>query len=267
MNPSPFDSPDADVALRTDDGTSFRVSSQILSEASPLFRDLLTLPQPAADKDVLPAVIQVAERSEVMHTLLRFIYPIKDPPVETLSLLGDVLGAALKYDMGLAVQSLRQLLLSPKFVKNEPFRVYAFACQHGVDEEANIASGHTLTMNILDAPLMEELKFITGYEYHQLLNLHRSRGKAAQDLLVCHPTIRCPGCSRVYPPKWWIDWSTQAKVELRRKPTTNIIFSLAFLAKSSRAWCQYCGASILKSPFLLALKKRIDDLPTTIRDI
>ncbi|KAF8506208.1 hypothetical protein JB92DRAFT_3122298 [Gautieria morchelliformis] len=91
MNPSPFDSPEADLALQTEDGTSFRVSSRILSEASPFFRDLLTLPQPAeeqdvspaVEKDVSPAVIHVAERSKVLHTLLKFVY--QDPRVETLS--------------------------------------------------------------------------------------------------------------------------------------------------------------------------------------
>jgi BTB/POZ domain len=271
MDPAPFDSPDADVTLRTDDGTSFRVYSRILSEASPFFRDLFTLPQPAADKDASTAVVPVCEGSEIIHTLLRFTYPIEDPPVETLSLLSDVLGAALKYDLAVAVQSLQRLLLSPKFVENEPTRVYAIACRHGLEEEAKIASSHTLNVNVLDGPIVEELKFITAYDYHRLLALHRSRSTAAQNyLLMCYTDTRCSQCSDgefglTKPSRWWVDWTTRAKEEVRRKPTTNVIFSLAFLAKSSKAGCERCAASMLKShESLLALKKRIDGLPVTI---
>ncbi|ETW75378.1 hypothetical protein HETIRDRAFT_456000 [Heterobasidion irregulare TC 32-1] len=42
----PFDEPHADVILRSSDNTDFRVYENILSLASPFFRELFSLPQP-----------------------------------------------------------------------------------------------------------------------------------------------------------------------------------------------------------------------------
>lgn len=269
MDPAPFNSPDAELVLHTSDGISLRVYSRILAQASPFFYDLLTLPQPAST-DATSAPLDVSENSKVMHTLLMFIYPIEDPHVEALSLLGDVLAAALKYDMSLATQSLRRLLVSPQFLQHESLRVYAIACRHHLEEEAKLASTHTLSTNILEAPLAEELKFITAYDYHRLLNLHRIRGIEAKKLLVHQPHVRCQQCSGgqlvpANPPRWWVEFSNRAGKELQRKPTTNAIFSLPFLAQAARGGCQRCGTSILDShEFLAALKKSIDDLPATI---
>ncbi|KAF8592295.1 hypothetical protein K439DRAFT_398953 [Ramaria rubella] len=269
MDPTPFVAPDAEVTLHTSDGISFRVYSRILIEASPFFRDLLGLPQPAIEKNAPTAVVDVPENSKVMHALLSFVYPIEEPPIDELTLLGEVLGAALKYDMAHAVQSLRRLLISPEFLYDSPERVYAIACRHHLESEAKIASTHTLTVNILDAPLAEELKYITAFDYHRLLALHRTRGAAAQKLLN-NANIRCWQCSGgqfglANSPKWWVDWAVRAKEELQLRPTGDVVFSLAFLAKSAVAGCPRCGGSILEAhEALMSLKRAIDELPATI---
>ena len=131
MAPSlaPFDAADADLTLRTPDGVTFQVYSRILAVASPIFHDMFKIPQPDADKNTSMPVVDISESSEVMDALLRFIYPIEDPPMKTLSMLSDVLAAADKYNMVSATQSLgRPLVFSPIFVDKDPVTVYGIAC-------------------------------------------------------------------------------------------------------------------------------------------
>ncbi|KAH8118858.1 hypothetical protein DFH11DRAFT_1850438 [Phellopilus nigrolimitatus] len=271
---SPFTTPDADAVLRTSDDVELRVHRRILSEASPFFRDLFTLPQgDSADSATAPTV-DIAENAEVMETLLKLIYPGMEPVVNTLDELSVLLAAAMKYDMIRATEILRRFLVSSRFVEKEPTRVYAIACRHDLEHEAQLVSSHTLRVNIIDCPLSEDLKYITAWSYHRLLDLHRRRSAAAEDVLESSITdtddVKCEQCSAGHhgalcPPRWWTDFSRRAKEELRVRSTTDVIFSMAFLAQSANTGCQRCAGSIFESyAFLEKLKRRIDDLPSTI---
>ena len=56
-----------------------------------------------------------------------------------------------------------------------------------------------------------------------------------------------------------------AQDELKMRPTTDVIFSMPFLAQVASAGCERCAGSILNShAFLEDLRKKIDDLPATI---
>jgi hypothetical protein len=273
-----FNYPDADVILLSQrpDATEFRVHRCILAAASPFFRDMFTLPQPSSSeprsKEHTPLpIIPVTEDHTTLELLLRFVYPIPDPIITSLASLSLVLGAALKYDLVLPVCRLRRLLLSPCFVQHEPTRVFAIACRYDLEEEAKVASRYTLAVNILDCPLSDELKHITAFSYHRLLDLHRRRSKAAQDLLQVSNDVKCMQCNGssygvFLPPKWWTEFEKLAREELSVRPTTDVIFAMKFLAKiADAANCQRCPGSILDShKFLEELKGRIDELPSTI---
>jgi hypothetical protein len=275
MSPSPpeyeFDAEDADITLTSHpEHTEFRVHKCILSAASPFFRDMLSLPQPSPNGVELP-VIPVTESQITLDLLLRFIYPIHDPIITNLDDLSSVLGAAVKYDFPVVCATLRKHLLLPQFVRAEPTRVFAIACRFDLDEEAKLASRYTLVINILDSPLSEDLKHISAYSYHRLLNLHRTRSGAAQALLKLPDDVKCMLCNgtpygQFTPPKWWVEFERLASEELRVRPTTDVIFQMAFLAKAAAASnCQRCPGSILDShAFLEELKARIDELPATI---
>ena len=257
MAPSlaPFDaSDDADLTLRTPDGTTFQVYSRFLAVASPVFHDMCKLPQPDADKNTSIPVVDVSERSEVMDALLRFIYPIKDPPVKTLSMLSDVLAAADKYNMISAIQTLGRLLIFPPiFVDKEPVRVYAIACRYGLEEAAKVAASRSLTTDILCAPLMPELKWITAHDYQRLISLHQTHSHDAQKILEEFKwSGRCSQCQLVPSggmgdpdPSIMKDWLIRAKEELRLRPTTEVIFSLSFfwMGKRNCTRCRRFGMS------------------------
>ncbi|THH05705.1 hypothetical protein EW145_g4597 [Phellinidium pouzarii] len=269
-----FTATDADVVLRTSDNVQFRVYHHILSEASPFFKDLFSLPQgDLADSTVAP-IVDVSESAEVMEGILRLIYPKQDPVINSLDELSPLLAAATKYDIVRATETLRRLLVSPRFVEKEPTRVYAIACRHDLEAEARVASKHTLRINILDCPLSDDLKHITAWSYHRLLDLHRQRSKAAQAVLdeaiTSADDVKCMQCSSSHygslcPPRWWTEFATRAKEELRVRPTSDVIFTVAFLVESSRTGCQRCAGSILEShAFLERVKSRINELPSTI---
>jgi len=272
-----FSSASADLVLRTSDGVDLRVFSAILAEASPFFADLLSLPQPqstspgpSSPNAYTPAIVDISEMVEVMELLLRFVYPRPDPTIEKLDDLRPVLAAAFKYDFTAAIASLRRALVSPEFLEKEPTRVYAIACMYELEDEARLASSHTLKLELLAGALPAELKYITAFEYHRLLQLHKERREKACELLVRPEEVRCANCTAVQfgkpcVPKWWDDFELRAKAELGRHPVSDTVFSLQFLSQSAAAGCPRCGTSLLAShDALTKLKASIDALPSTV---
>lgn len=269
-----FQAADADIVLRSVDNIGFRVYKCILAEASPFFRDLFTLPQPSPSSkgggEVDIPVVDVSEDAEVLDALLRLVYPGTDPKLDTLDAISQALAVAMKYEAVRPIETLRRLLVTPSFLEVAPLRIFAIACRFDLDEEARIASRYTLRTNILDSELSDDLKYITAYQYHRLLNLHRRRAQAALKVLQLEDDVKCMQCSAshygaVSPPRWWTDFERRAREELSVRPTSEVIFSMEFLSKSANTGCQRCPGSILDSyAFLQRLKQSIDDLPSTI---
>ncbi|KAH9482238.1 hypothetical protein JR316_0004336 [Psilocybe cubensis] len=269
-----FDAVDADVILlctEMDRSTEFHIHKCILSAASPFFDDMFTLPQLADDASDKVPIIPVSEPSHILDTLLRYVYPVSRPIIESLDELLLVLDAAVKYDFPTVITALRSLLLSSRFLQLSPIRVYAVACRYGFWEEAKIASRHTLSVNLLDAPPTKEFKYISAYEYHQLLTLHKTRASAAIDLIRAPEDFKCMQCNGSAftmndAPKWWHQFEKKAKAELAVRPTTEVIFGMEFLFKAAQSsGCSRCPESVLDSwKFLQHLKESIDALPSTV---
>lgn len=266
-------SPASDVILESNDGVKFYAHKCILAAASPFFEHMFALPQPltklSSNED--HPVIPVSELSSNIGALLQFIYPEPDPELESLDDLDDLLASSSKYDFMGVIAALRKELVSPRFLEENPLRVYAIATRFDLEYEAKIASRHTLSCNVLDCPLSEDLKFISAHAYHRLLVLHRTRAEAAQRLLKIKDDVKCMQCTSMYygnfvPPKWWKVFERCAREELAQRPTTDVIFSLPFLARvSQECECTRCSGSILDNhEFLSDLKQRIDGLPSTI---
>jgi len=292
-----FKAPNADIILQSSDGVLFHNFRWILAEASPVFRDMLGLPatlpvsSPLVFTEPLERIV-LSEPASTLQPLLCLIYPVAPQPEFTCLLtLKVVLAAALKYEVALASNTLRQALVAPTYLENETLRVYAIACQFGLDDEAKIISRATLAIALLDEPLCDELKNISAYDYCRLLNLHRSRATAMKGVLALRSAscpIRCSCCSSAsyeHPSSlpayqrrrgtltineravalWWIEWERRAKEEITRRPLTDVVFSLKFLSECANSGCRQCGASVLNSwVFLDKLKEEMDALPDMI---
>lgn len=255
-----FDSPDADLVLVTCEATRrFHVHRSILSIASPFFHDMFSLPQkqPHTPNDDTPEV-QMTETEQVLEALLRFIYPVEDPHISSLTELSRILEAAVKYEMSCVISALRRILISREFLDREPTSVFAIASRYGLDAEAKEASKHTLKCQILDGPFLDEFRDISAYSYHCLLDLHRKRVRQGEDLIV-----------GALPPigERWTDYERRVKEELQKAPHGRGIFELEFFA-NSYPWdsvCSTCRSRVRKTLDRLAdVKKRIEELPETI---
>ena len=264
-------SEDADVVLESADGVKFCVHRCILSAASPFFEHMFALPQPPPDTKEHRPLVPMSEHSSIISALLQFIYPEPDPAVTSLDELVALLTTSVKYDFLGPITALRKELISPRFLDEIPTRVYAIASRFDFEYEAGVASQRTLSCNILDCPLSDDLKYISAHAYHRLLVLHRTRAEAAQALLTMPQDIKCMQCSGPFygafvHPNWWKEFKKLAKEELSVRPTTDVIFSMAFLARVAReSGCIRCAGSILDAhAFLANLKKEIDNLPSTI---
>ncbi|KAK7472425.1 hypothetical protein VKT23_000539 [Stygiomarasmius scandens] len=199
-----FNAADADVILtpdsREESPVRFHVHKGILSIASVFFKDLFSLPQnesKSSGPDV--PVVPMSEPASTLDVLLRLAYPIPDPHIETLDDLIPVIEAANKYDFLEVICSLRKTLLSPRFLDLDPVRVFCIACRYDLEEEALIASRHTLRIDVLNYPLCDDFKHISAHSYHRLINLHRRRSAAAQELLKLPYDVKCPQCNGILP--------------------------------------------------------------------
>jgi len=74
--PETFDVSDTNLMIRSSDLIDFRVHKSILATASPIFKDLLSLPQPSDSEivDGLP-MVQLSESSELLNSLFSILYP------------------------------------------------------------------------------------------------------------------------------------------------------------------------------------------------
>ncbi|KAI8996536.1 hypothetical protein BD414DRAFT_478322 [Trametes punicea] len=172
---APFNQPSADIVLRTADDVEFRVHSQILTQASPVFSTMFSLPQPqgseaasnstptgsdsaqsgaSATPPVPVPVVDVSEDSATLDLLLRILYPISKPAMEDAATLVPVLQAAQKYEMEWPVQIMSERLRA--IMPDAPLQVWAAACRAGLEDVAREAS-LALKMSLIPAPTLQKL--------------------------------------------------------------------------------------------------------------
>ncbi|KIM90348.1 hypothetical protein PILCRDRAFT_41804, partial [Piloderma croceum F 1598] len=132
---APFDRPDADVIIRSSDNVDFRVLKLLLSLASPFFDDMFGLPQGTIGaihekqetRDDLP-VIQITENSQVVTILLKLCYPITiapAPALDSVEMVLAVMEAAIKYGIEEVELYVREALIKPPLVEENPTQVFA----------------------------------------------------------------------------------------------------------------------------------------------
>jgi len=188
-----FDAEDADLILRSTDCKEFRVHRCILSIASPVFRDMLALPQPHDPDHKLPHV-DLPETATTLDILLRYIYPIPSPKIEDFTTLSNVVASAEKYGAEGVISQLRTILVSSHFLDLNPLRVYAIACRWSFFEEAKLASTRTVHADLVKQGegCTEDMKYMSGLDYHRLLVLQEDRKDKVKKAVTDEPVSE--GC-------------------------------------------------------------------------
>ncbi|KAI0266136.1 hypothetical protein BC834DRAFT_935728 [Gloeopeniophorella convolvens] len=186
---TPFDSPDADVILRSSDSCDFRVRKSILAMSSDFFKDMFSLPTPCREAnqsegdqsdpfDGLP-VINVSETKKILYGLLTAVYPVPMARLESYEDVLAVLGAAHKYQMDTAVDYIRgwiKLGRLPNLTSCPLPLAYALASRYRLEKETNDAVWSAI-----------ELPFTT-HEFGA--HLHAMDGASLYALSACRTRYR-----------------------------------------------------------------------------
>ncbi|KAI0820765.1 hypothetical protein BC628DRAFT_1395248 [Trametes gibbosa] len=143
---APFDSPGADVILRSCDFVDFRVHRAIISTASPV---MLEKVRSETDESMLVPVYVMDEDSVVVDALLRMCYPVAHTQPADLDLLLDVLSASRKYELKKAEQIVRAFW--PVMLASDPLRLYLAAARHGWGAEARMCADELIRRHNIPA--------------------------------------------------------------------------------------------------------------------
>jgi hypothetical protein len=184
--PEPLEIPDANLIIRSSDLVNFRVHKQVLAMASPVFKDLLSLPQPSDSESIdgLP-VVQLSEGAELLHNLISMLYPASSVTPNSYDHVLCLLSACQKYEM-VSIQSLIRDKVErghfPAPVGAEVFSAYAIAWAKGLIPEVENTARLTLDYPMTFETLGDNLRVFEG---SALIDLANFRRRCKDSLVAC----------------------------------------------------------------------------------
>ncbi|KAH9939280.1 uncharacterized protein BXZ73DRAFT_43725 [Epithele typhae] len=205
---APFNQANADTILRSADLVDFRVHRLILSQASPFFADMFSLPQPLGVEQRVP-VIDVSEDSKTLRYLLSACYPTDRPEVETLEEIVPVLVAGMKYSMDWLAKTLSKSLVA--LIPQDPLQVWAHACRSELPVVARLAisdirrrgTAEKPAIRVLDDMIREAgvVSLFQGINSGTYFRLRQSIRRSSENSFVIRPPPHYfPESSRPIPP-------------------------------------------------------------------
>jgi len=176
LAPAPFNDERADLILQSNDEVPvhFRIFKFILSIASPVFADMLTIPLPESQKTHEIQVVALPESSETLDLSLRHLYPVRSPEVVELRQTLILAEFAHKYQVDALEQDITRYLMDA--INRDPVGVYAIANKlgyKGIGEKAALSS-----LNLQFSQLQSQHVQYAPAEL-ELLRYHVACGQAA----------------------------------------------------------------------------------------
>ncbi|KAF8808802.1 hypothetical protein BYT27DRAFT_7188275 [Phlegmacium glaucopus] len=267
-----FNSLDADIVLVSADNTSYRVPSFTLRNACNLVHE----PQTSSTHD---QVIVVDEKDTVLSKVLCFICGLPTDQWDSIDQAEDALEFAQRWDALGPISVIRSSITAPLFLA-DPLRLYAIATRFGWDEEAQLASTHTLSLNLYDSEHRPKLERLTSNHLMALLRLHRFRRNEFKRLLDNDPVfdsgntvgVRCTGsnCEEEVNNYAWRELKVMMFMEMDRRPRGDTLTGLEMEAwpEAISCWGAKCpGCKEMnydKLATLRNIKECIDRLPVHI---
>ncbi|KAI9508192.1 hypothetical protein F5148DRAFT_943218 [Russula earlei] len=173
---APFNDVRADLILQSNDEVPvhFRVSKFLLSVASPIFADMLTIPLPASQESQEAQVVALPEDSETLDLSLRHLYPVRSPEVAELRQTRILADFAHKYQVDALEQDITRYLTDA--IGRDPVGVYAIADRYGYKSIG--AKAALLSLNLHFSRLRSQHVQYAPAEL-ELLRYHAACGEAA----------------------------------------------------------------------------------------
>jgi len=177
--------PDADVILRASGGEEFHAHKLILSLASPVFKDMFSVPQPPSTESSELPIVDVNDPAGALETFLQLIYPTRNPHIDDVDALASILQLADKYDAKGVLDVHKDHL--PSMCSNfSPIEMYAILCACGREEEAGAAARRVsfASLDTLDSSPL--LQLITTTQYQRLVSFMTSRNARMREIVGKH---------------------------------------------------------------------------------
>jgi hypothetical protein len=224
---------DTDIILCSSDNRNFATHSVILRNASPFFRDMLSLPPPKNHEDDTsrgPPVLRLDEDAVVVEGLLRMISAMEIPSLSSMDRISPLLHAAEKYDMRGPRSIIRAAILSPQ-LRGQALEIYALASKYGWNAETEAISAYTHAFDLRSPEAEKALRGATGASVLKLVQLH---GIRRNNIIACllHPEIQdiaeaYPCCGRDDPR--WTNLSLRLLLEMQSRCDTELVSDASFL--------------------------------------
>ena len=177
--------PGADVILRASGGKEFHAHKIILSLASPVFRDMFSVPQQLSTESSQLPIVDVNDPPEVFEAFLRIIYPTRGPLVDNIETLTSVLRLADKYDAGVVLDVYKDHL--PSMSSNvPPIQMYAILCACGRDEDAGAVARRVSFASLKTLKSNPLLQLITATQYQSLVSFMTARDELMRRIVETH---------------------------------------------------------------------------------
>jgi len=203
-----LDAPDADIILRAlgPPKRDFRVHKLVLSLASPVFKDMFSLPQPTSDNSrgsrvAELEIVEVMDPTNALEAVLRMIYPFAPPSFDgNLDTLVECLVITDKYDTKGVKSRLCGVLAQASHT--QPLRVYAIACRFGfatlADSTSRLIFSSTHLVGIPNLP--GDFDFVPATAYHKLIRQRVSHLEAVVEAIEkTHFQQSCFNCKQKVP--------------------------------------------------------------------
>lgn len=272
-----FDS--ADLVLHTPDRVYYRMHKFTLRNSSGLFQTMLSLPQCTLEpnkSDRKPYFLAIDEHSEVLGILLRMISGLETPKWTSFDQMESVLVAAEKYDMPGALTTIRHAITAPIFL-DEPLKLYALTSRLEWEEEAKLASKHSLALSIYDERFIPILARTPSPYLARLFLFHRKRRNLFKIFLDTCPHFtrfntnlrRCRLCDTKLSNEPWNTVKNLLVMEIDQQPNGESICDVDFQLRPEVQACYNvrckCGGVLFDTASIMPhVKAGLNELPFTI---
>ena len=177
--------PDADIILRASGGREFHAHKIILSLASPVFRDMFSVPQPPPIEPAQLPIVEVSDPPEALGMFLRIVYPTHNPLINNVGALASVLRLADKYNARAVLDIHRDYLLSTPS-DFPPIQTYAILCACDREGEAGAAARRVSFPSLKTLDSNPLLQLITATQYQRLLSFMTVRDQIMREIVDKH---------------------------------------------------------------------------------
>jgi len=211
-----FNFDNADLTLRAVEDAhhmQFRVHRLLLIDLEGGFKDIILVWE-HYERDSAPFV-KIPLSPTTLDMLLRFIYPVANPQVDSLSQWHECYSAAQRFNVQTALVALRAQF--DALIEGAPLRALVVATNFGLDKETDKAAHHCLDIDLMtNVDRIAEFGDMPSMRLVPLFKMQNARDAIVRDWAANLKPIAsdCTSCQRVH---WSASYINMLRAEAENK--------------------------------------------------